>query len=233
MDTTRLRRLLTAAFITAGVAVLADGQASGQEPAHQKPDHMAHRFDDAERWAREFDDPARDAWQMPARVIEALNLAPGQSIADIGAGTGYFSSRLARSAAAPTVYAVDIEPSMVAHLKNRAAKEGLTNLIAVQASADGPNLPVAVDTILIVDTYHHIPDRVEYFKRLQRSMKAGGHLVIVDFRKDAPSGPPADFRFTPEQISGELAKAGYTLAVSHDFLPRQHFLVYRPAPAAR
>ena len=69
---------------------------------------MQHRFDDAEQWAKEFDDPARDAWQLPARVIDALRLQPGQSVADIGAGTGYFSSKLAKSAAAPTVYAVDL-----------------------------------------------------------------------------------------------------------------------------
>ena len=91
---------------------------------------------------KEFDDPARDAWQMPARVIEALKMQPGQAIADIGAGTGYFSSKLAKSPFTPTVYAVDIEPTMVAYLTSRAAKEGLKNLMAVQAGADGPNLPM-------------------------------------------------------------------------------------------
>jgi SAM-dependent methyltransferase len=203
-------------------------QAGTQTPAgHQQPDHMNRHFDDAERWAKEFDDPARDAWQMPLRVIDALALKAGQSIADVGAGTGYFSSRLARSSAAPTVYAVDIEPSMVAYLKARAAKEGLKNLNAVQASADGPNLPAAVDTILIVDTYHHIPNRVAYFTKLKGSLKPGGSLAIVDFRKDSPSGPPAEFRFTAEQISSELAQAGFSLARQHEFLPRQLFLVYQ------
>ena len=159
--------------------------------------------------------------------IEALALKPGQSIADIGAGTGYFSTRLARSSASPTVYAVDIEPSMVAYLKARAAKEGLKNLVAVQAGSDDPNLPAAVDTILIVDTYHHIPNRVAYFTKLKSALKPGGTLAIVDFRKDSPSGPPVEFRFTPEQISGELARAGFTLARQHEFLPRQLFLVYQ------
>jgi SAM-dependent methyltransferase len=201
--------------------------AQGVAPAQHKPDHMGRHFDDAERWAKEFDDPARDAWQMPDRVIEALGLRSGQSVADIGAGTGYFSSRLARVAAAPAVYAVDIEPSMVAYLRGRAAKEGLKNLTAVQAGESGPNLPAPVDTILIVDTYHHIPDRVAYFTRLKGSLKPGGALAIVDFRKDAPSGPPVEFRFTPEQISAELDKAGFVLAKQHDFLPRQIFLVYQ------
>jgi cyclopropane fatty-acyl-phospholipid synthase-like methyltransferase len=227
----RIQVLVTGFVVTAVVAV------AGQHHPHQtpagtaqQPDHMQHRFDDAERWAREFDDPARDAWQMPARVIEALALKPGQSVADIGAGTGYFSSRLARSSAAPTVYAVDIEPSMVAHLKNRAGREGLTNLIAVQAGPDGPRLPAPVDTILVVDTYHHIPNRVEYFSKAKGSLTPGGQLVIVDFRKDAPAGPPVEFRFTPEQISAELAQAGFALAAEHDFLPRQHMLAYRVSP---
>ena len=116
---------------------------------------------------------------------------------------------------------------MVAYLKGRAAKEGLKNLTAVQAAADGPNLPGPVDTILIVDTYHHIPNRVAYFTALKKSLKPGGTLAIVDFRKDSPAGPPVEFRFTPEQISGELARAGYVLVQQHDFLPRQLFLIYQ------
>lgn len=217
--------LVVAGLLTLAAVVAAQHQAPAG--AHQKPDHMEHRFDDAARWTKEFDDPSRDAWQMPARVIEALALKPGQAVADIGAGTGYFSARLARSSAAPTVYAVDIEPSMVAHLKARAAKEGLKNLTAVQATAAGPNLPAPVDTVLVVDTYHHIPKRVDYFRALKASIKPGGQLAIIDFRKDAPSGPPAEFRFTPEQISAELGEAGFALVGQHDFLPRQMFLVYR------
>jgi cyclopropane fatty-acyl-phospholipid synthase-like methyltransferase len=230
MSTSRLPLLtLLTLVLLGGLAPLvlrAQAPAPKAAPPH-KPDHMARHFDDAERWAKEFDDPSRDAWQMPARVIEALALKPGQSVADIGAGTGYFSSRLARASAAPTVYAVDIEPSMVSYLKARAAKEGLKNLTAVQAGDTGPNLPVPVDTILVVDTYHHIPDRVAYFTKLKTSIKPGGSLAIVDFRKDAPSGPPPEFRFTPDQITAELAQAGYKLTAQHDFLPRQLFLVYR------
>src|SRR5437667_138684 len=86
----------------------------------------------------------RALWQMPDRIIETLGFQAGDSVADIGAGTGYFSMRLARVPAAPTVYAVDIEPSMVQYLKARAAKADLKNVIAVQASAGSPNLPAPV-----------------------------------------------------------------------------------------
>jgi SAM-dependent methyltransferase len=209
-------------------ALLTAAAAAQHTPAagQHKPDHMQHAFDDAERWAKEFDDPARDAWQMPARVVEALGLRAGQSVADIGAGTGYFSARLAQTPGRPTVYAVDVEPKMVAYLTQRAAREGLANLTAVQAGPDNPNLPAPVDTILIVDTYHHIPNRVAYFTRLKRSLKPGGRLAIIDFRKDAPAGPPVEFRFTQEQISAELGEAGFALSTQHDFLPRQLFLIY-------
>jgi cyclopropane fatty-acyl-phospholipid synthase-like methyltransferase len=189
------------------------------------PDHMDHHFD-ANASAKTFDDPARDAWQMPDRVIAALNLKPGQIVADIGSGTGYFSVRLAKSAAAPEVYGADIEPSMVTYLRERAAKEGLHNVISVQATADSANLPEPVDLVLIVDTYHHIGDREAYFRRLAKSLKPGGRVAIIDFKPDSPEGPPKEFRFSPEKFKTEMAKAGYKLAAQHDFLPRQQFLIF-------
>jgi ubiquinone/menaquinone biosynthesis C-methylase UbiE len=200
-------------------------QARGMAPP--AADHLEHRFANAEEWAKSFDDPARDEWQMPARVIEALNLKPGQIVADVGAGTGYFTVRLAKSLAMPRVYAVDIEPSMVEHVRHRAMHEGLKNVVALVAAADRTNLPEPVDVVLIVDTYHHLPNRVAYFRALKTVMKPGARLAIIDFRKGAPSGPPEEFRFTPAQISTELAEAGFALETSHDFLPRQIFLVYR------
>jgi SAM-dependent methyltransferase len=217
---------LSVGVIGAGALLLAQHQHGGATPAAQGG-HMEHRFEDAEKYAKQFDDPARDAWQMPARVIDALALRPGQSVADIGAGTGYFTVRLAKSPAAPKVFAVDIEKSMVDYVRQRAAKEGLANVVVVQAGPDRTNLPEAVDLVLVVDTYHHIADRRAYFWALRKSIKPGGRLAIVDFRKDAPEGPPVEFRFTPEQITGELAKAGFKLDAQHDFLPRQMFLIYR------
>ncbi len=201
-------------------------QTGGAHAPATQADHFGRHFDNADEWAKSFDDPARDQWQLPARVIDALQLKSGQLVADIGAGTGYFTVRLAKSPAAPRVYAVDIEPSMVEYVKQRALREGLKNVVAVQAGADRTNLPEPVDLVLVVDTYHHIPNRVAYFTALKARMKQGARLAIVDFRKDSPDGPPVEFRFTPDQISTELAKAGFSLQTSHDFLPRQIFLVY-------
>ncbi len=226
---TNPKRLMMLAGCVCLGAVLG-AQAPQRVPPAQGPphaDHMERHFDDAEQWAKSFDDPARDAWQMPARVIEALGLKRGQILADIGAGTGYFTIPIAKSAAAPKVYAVDIEPSMVAYVRQRAAKQGLKNVIGVQAAAERTNLPEPVDLVLIVDTYHHLPSRVAYFTALKALMKPGARLAIVDYKKGSPNGPPEEFRFTPEQITSELTKAGFVLDTRHDFLPRQNLLIYR------
>jgi ubiquinone/menaquinone biosynthesis C-methylase UbiE len=201
---------------------------TAQQPQPQgKPDHMHHRFDDPKRYAKTFDDPARDSWQMPGRVIETLALSPGASVADVGAGTGYFSVRLAKAVPQGILYAVDIEPTMLEHVRKRAIGEGLKNLVTVQANATSPSIPKPVDLAIIVDTYHHLPSRHVYFRELAKSLVAGGRVAIIDFRKDSPEGPPPEFRFEADQIIGEMKQAGYRLDARHDFLPRQHFLVFR------
>lgn len=218
------RRLLVAvaAFGWLGLAVTAQ-----QHQPQSKPDHMQHRFDDPARYAKSFDDPARDVWQIPARVIEALALSPGASVADIGAGTGYFSVRLAKAIPAGTVYAVDVEPAMLDHIRKRALGDGLENVVTLQASGTGPNLPKPVDLVIVVDTYHHLPNRPTYFRELQKSLAPGARVAIIDFRRDSPEGPPPEFRFEADQIIAEMQQAGYRLDARHDFLPRQHFLVFR------
>jgi predicted methyltransferase len=211
-----------AASLTAAVAA--------QQSAPPAPAHMHHRFDDPARYAKLFDDPARDAWQMPARVIETLGLPATASVADIGAGTGYFTVRLAKAVPNGTVYAVDIEPSMLEHVRNRAAAENIGNVGTVLATEKSPKLPKPVDAVLIVDTYHHLPNRPAYFRDLQQSLAPAGRVAIIDFRKDAPGvGPPPEFRFESEQIVAEMKQAGYRLDAKHDFLPRQHFLIFSVA----
>jgi SAM-dependent methyltransferase len=115
---------------------------------------------------------------------------------------------------------------MITYLRQRAAKEGLTNIVAVQAAADSPNLPEPVDVVLIVNTYHHIGDREVYFRKLRSSIKPGGRLAIIDFKLDSPSGPPKEFRFAPEKFKAELSAAGYRFKQQFDFLPRQNFLLF-------
>lgn len=177
-----------------------------------------------------FDDPKRDAWQKPHEVIQALALKPGAVVADIGAGTGYFAARLANMVPDGRVYAVDVEPDMVRHLQERAKREKLSNLVPVAGTPDDARLPEKADVILLVDVYHHIDQRDRYFNRLRASLNPGGRLAIIDFRMDSPAGPPKSARIAPDRVVAELKAAGYSLTQEHDFLPRQYFLVFRPAP---
>lgn len=197
--------------------------------ARLSPGTHQHSFGDAEKWAHVFDDPQRDAWQKPHEVIAALGLAPDAVLADIGAGTGYFSARLANMLKGGRVYAVDIEPAMVKHLAERAKREGLANLVPVAAAAGSPRLPAKVDLALFVDVYHHVEGREGYFRELRSALKPRGRIAIIDFRLDSPDGPPREARIAPEQVKAEMQKAGYALAAEHSFLPRQYFLVFRDA----
>jgi SAM-dependent methyltransferase len=187
-----------------------------------------HSFRNAETWAKEFDNPDRDSWQKPDQVVEILQLAPTTRVADIGAGTGYFSVRIARLVPDGKVFAVDIEPDMLRYLGERAHHEHLHVLKPVRANVRSPNLPAQVDIALLVDTYHHIDDRVaHFFSRLKSSLRPGGRLAIVDFKVDAPEGPPPEHRIPPEKVTAELEQAGYALVATYDFLPRQYFLVFQ------
>ena len=194
----------------------------------QSPHTHQHRFSGAEHWAKIFDDPARDAWQKPHEVIQALKLKPDAVIADIGSGTGYFSARFANMTPQGKVYGVDTEPDMVKYLAERAKRERLNNVTALLGKPGDPGLPEKADLIIYVDVYHHVDQRVDYFRRLQASLKPGGRVAIIDFTMESPVGPPRSARIAPEQVKTELQRAGYALAEEHGFLPNQYFLVFRP-----
>ena len=211
----------------AGLMLLWLAAAGAQAPQNAPHTHQ-HSFSGAERWARTFDDPARDQWQKPHEVIQALRLAPDAAVADIGAGTGYFAARLAHMVPRGRVFAVDIEPDMVRYLAERAQREQVPNLQAVLGKPGDPRLPGKVDRVLLVDTYHHIDDRVAYFRRLRESLKPGGEVAIVDFTLESPVGPPPAARIAAQQVRVEMQRAGYTLAAEHTFLPHQYFLVFKP-----
>jgi cyclopropane fatty-acyl-phospholipid synthase-like methyltransferase len=210
-----------ALIVIAGLCVSFGGHA-------QNPHTHQHTFDDAKKWSKVFDDPKRDAWQKPHEVIQALKLKPDAIVADIGAGTGYFAVRLAHNVPKGRVYAVDLEPDMVKHLSERAKANGVANLIAVQGSMDDARLPDKVDSVLLVDVYHHIEKREAYFRRLADSLKPGGRIAIIDFTMTSSMGPPKAVRIDPARAKSELKAAGYELVQEHTFLPNQYFLVFAP-----
>lgn len=190
-----------------------------------------HGFGDVTTWVAVFDDPGRDAWQKPDAVITRLGVAPGMTVADLGAGTGYFSVRLAKAVGPKgRVLAIDIEPNLVDYMKSRAAQESLPQIAAVLATADDPKLPErGVDLVLIVDTWHHIDDRLRYLAKLAAGLAPGGRVAVVDFKKgDFPVGPPDAHKLTAEAVVAEFVEAGWAVADRWDDLPYQYVLAFTP-----
>lgn len=241
------RNTCRSACLLLGIALAACGGATGTHgPAtaptakgrhghghHHAPQHL-HRFEDPERWAERWDAPERDEWQKPDAVIAALGLAADAHVADVGAGTGYFSVRFARALPEGRVYAVDVEPGMVEHVRKRAEAEGLGHLQAVLAAPDDPKIPAPVDVLFLCNTYHHITDREAWFRRARASLKPGGRVVVVDYRPDFDGpGPPPAMRLSADAVVAEMQAAGYRLAHRDaELLPRQYLLVFEPADAA-
>jgi ubiquinone/menaquinone biosynthesis C-methylase UbiE len=188
-----------------------------------------HSFEDIERWVEEFESPERDQRQKPDEVIAALKLRPSDRVADIGAGTGYFTRRFAKASPEGTVYAVDLEPNMLRYIAKRARTEGLKNVVPVLALPDSPMLASSsVDVIFICNTIHHIENRAQYYAVLREVLAPGGRIVVVDFRKDAKleEGPPEAMRLDRKDLEKELSQAGFRVSEEHDFLPDQYFVVF-------
>jgi ubiquinone/menaquinone biosynthesis C-methylase UbiE len=184
-----------------------------------------HGFADADALTRVFDDPARDEWQRPDDVLHALELEPTMIVADVGAGTGYFSVRLARAVPRGDVIATDIEPDMVRFLSERARREGLPNLRALQASTGASGLAASsVDRILVVHVWHHLSGRGEYARELAAALRPGGLLLVVDFSPTAHRGPPASMRVAPETLIKQLEGAGLSVSVSPIAPPDQYIV---------
>ncbi len=199
-------------------------------PAAEQPhgDMAPHRFAHADEWVARFDAPDRDAWQKPDDVIAALALAPTMTVADVGAGTGYFTVRLARALPRGQVIATDLEPDMVRYLGERAQREQLTNVRAQLAGPDDPKLaPASVDRVLVVDVWHHVADRKRYAAGLARALRPGGLVAIIDFTAAATHGPPREHRLAPESVVADLRDAGLDASVSATALPEQYIVIGR------
>ena len=193
------------------------------------PHEMHQRHGDPAAYVASLDDPARDAWQKPDDVLKALALKPGEVVADIGAGSGYFTVRFARAVGdAGRVYAVDVSPDMVRHLNRRLRDAGIRNVSTVLADPDDPLLPDAsVDRFVIVNTWHHVENQPKYLALLKKMLRPGGQVVHIDFQKrDLPVGPPVGMKIAREDLVKQMETAGFRLSAEHGFLPYQYFLVF-------
>jgi ubiquinone/menaquinone biosynthesis C-methylase UbiE len=172
------------------------------------------------RWA--YEEPGRDRWQQPERVVEALDLEPGAVVADVGAGGGYFTFRLAE-AVGPTgkVLAVDVDAGLLEYVAAEAARRGLANVETVLAGETDPRVPQPVDLLFSCNTVHHLADRAAYFRGARRYLRPGARVAIIDYVNKHRSAPP-------EVLESEMTAAGYRLDTSHEFLTKQSFLVFSP-----
>lgn len=176
-----------------------------------------------------LDAPDRDLWQRPDQIMDAMAIADATVVADIGAGSGWFTIRLARRVGPRgLVYAEDVQKEMINAISRRVTREGLANVRAVLGLKNDPKLPEkSLDAALMVDAYHEIEDRVGVLRNLARALKPQGRIGVVDFRLDGTGpGPEPDERVSPDVVVKDAAEAGLKLIRQEPFLPYQYFLIF-------
>ena len=189
---------------------------------------------DLKQYLEQLDRAERDQYQKPDQVVDTLGLKPGMAVADLGAGSGYFTRRFVKAVTdTGKVYAIDVEQEMLAYTKASIERLPIpSNVEFILASSDNPKLPPnSVDLIFVCNVYHHLEDRDRYFAAVKPALKAGGRIAIVDFYHDKRSGDvgfPRRHLVARETVVEEMRRAGYRLLREHDFLPRQYFLEFGP-----
>jgi ubiquinone/menaquinone biosynthesis C-methylase UbiE len=179
-----------------------------------------------------LDRPERDQDQKPAEVIEALALKPGMHVADLGAGSGYFTRRFVEAVTETgKVYVIDIEPEALKYVEDSLVHMHRSfEAEFILARPDDPKIPTeSVDLVFVCNTYHHLEERAAYFRNLRASLKPGGRIAIIDFYHDERSGElgfPKRHLVARETVVEEMKDAGYGLTKEHPFLPKQYFLEF-------
>jgi SAM-dependent methyltransferase len=176
-----------------------------------------------------LESPDRDEWQQPDLIMDELRIAAGSRVADVGAGGGWFTVRLARRVwPNGIVYAEDIQREMIDSIDRRVRDESLSNVRTVLGGPDDPRLPGSLNAVLLVDTYTQLREPVRLLRQVASSLARNGLIGIVDFNRDGAGGPgpPLEERVAPETVERAAAEAGLTLRGRYTFLPYQYFLVF-------
>ena len=223
----RLRTALAgvlAVLAVVGVVELA-GQQPGVHPITGRRFAGVMGYQGADWLERE----ERDIEEAPDKALDALDLQAGSTVADIGAGSGYMTVRMARRVGPNgKVYAEDIQPEMIALLKKRLQRDRVTNVIPVLGAYDDPMLPAAtIDLMLLVDVYHEFSEPVKMLAGMRAALKSGGRLVLLEYRKEDPTVPIRfEHKMTVQEAKAEVEAAGFTLTKVDPRLPRQHILIF-------
>ncbi len=211
------------------VFVLLPACLAAQNPGKLTPEEMHKLHQNSKAYIALLEDPQRDAYQKPHEVVMALGLKEGDTVADIGAGSGYFSFRFAHHVGDKgRVYAVDINPDMIVYMNRRIRDLQLKNVVTVLAAPDDPLLQDAsIDRFFVCDTWHHIALQSQYLTLMKKMLKPGGEIIMIEFhKKELPIGPPVEMKIAREDLVRQMETNGFKLAKEHTFLPYQYFLVF-------
>lgn len=200
-------------YITAIFCFAQEHNHHGCNHAHEHSGKEANRQmhqTPTDQLIKHFDSKDRDAWQKPDEVIKFLENLKEKTVYDIGAGSGYFSLRL--SGKAKKVVAGDINNNFLNHIRDKINEKNISNIETRLIPEDHPGIKKnEADVVLMVNTYHHIDNRVEYLKKISDGLKSGGELVIIDFFKtELPVGPPVNHKLSMDEIIKELKEAGFS-----------------------
>jgi arsenite methyltransferase len=203
-------------------------QETQKSPAIERIQKM---HQDSKAYISMLENPQRDLEQKPEEVIAAMNLKEGDTLADIGAGSGYFSFRFARKVGdSGRVYAVDINSDMILHMNRRIRDMKLKNVVTVLSDPNDPLLAeTSIDRFFICNTWHHVGDRNQYMALMKKMLRPGGQVIVLDYKKEQlPIGPPPEMKMAREEVIREMESGGFKLGKEHTFLPYQYFLVFVP-----
>ncbi len=196
---------------------------AGIKPHDMKP------FEDTEKYIAFLEREDRAAWQKPDAIIKTLGLEGKETVSDVGAGSGYFTFRLAGALPHGKVRAIDVEPEMIRHIHHKAMNEGVKNIEVVLATFDDPKVSSSSKLVFICDVLHHVQNREKWLERIYKTLGSRARIALIEFKEgDLPAGPPESLKIPKQEIVALLKKVGFQLTEDHtDLLPYQHFLVFK------
>jgi ubiquinone/menaquinone biosynthesis C-methylase UbiE len=201
----------------------------GVDPRGMRP------FAETEKWIEYLESPERASWQRPDEVVKALALKGTETVADVGAGSGYFTFRIANALPRGKVYATDVDPEMVRHLHRKVMTEHISNIEVALAQPNDPGIPPGTDVAFVCDVIHHVAERDAWLRRGFEELQPGGKLVVIEFKEGRlPQGPPEAVKIPKSKLIGMIEAAGFRLAADDPkLLPYQTFLTFeKPARTA-
>ena len=190
--------------------------------------HDLKPFADTQKYIDFLERSDRAIWQKPDAVIQEMHLSGTEKIADVGAGSGYFTFRFSQALPQGKVYAIDIEPEMLRHIHHKAMTEGVNNVEVIKSTPDDPKVPADVDLVFVCDVIHHVKDRELWLRKLAVQMKKGSQLVVIEFKEgDLPQGPPAAVKIPKRKLIDMIIEHNFKLNRDKaDLLPYQEFLIF-------